>query len=381
MEYRESLNEEENQPDNINESFEDLLQKKTETEQKMKKKFVRVVTLMNTDIKGSTAFQQARGDIEAAALVTLHNKLLKPVLSKSGGKVISYATDGASASFENAPENAVKAAIEFMQEVHRYNENKHTKLNIRISMNHGPVIVKSENHLIGLTMNTTARVEQSIREFEKKNKEIAKTGLIFISGAVYDEIRNSEDIICRWVDQVEAKGLDEPLDLYRVVWNLEQEQILLKSAISSNTSRGKDNSKPRYNVTASKRQNVFIIEITKESDKFKICSYESTENEQKTVRHYEKVKVDNEKIEKYIQKIIVLLNLTTRSGSIDKTVLNNLKSAGHGLYDEIFTENIKSKLANTLSKDLIISIDDQLVHIPWEMLYDGTSFLCLRFIL
>ena len=34
---------------------------------------------------------------------------------------------------------------------------------------------------------------------------------------------------------------------------------------------------------------------------------------------------------------------------------------------------------DTEAEDLIISMDDNLVDIPWELLYDGKSFLCIRF--
>ena len=116
-------NEEKDQSnDDSNESFDDLLQKKQEAEQQLEKKFTRIMTLMISDIKGSTEFQQTRGDIEAATILTVHKKLLDPILTKYGGMIFSEATDGAFVSFESSPENAVKAAIEFMQAVHKYNE-------------------------------------------------------------------------------------------------------------------------------------------------------------------------------------------------------------------------------------------------------------------
>jgi len=49
------------------------------------------------------------------------------------------------------------------------------------------------------------------------------------------------------------------------------------------------------------------------------------------------------------------------------------------LYDVILSDDAKKKLATTKASDLILRLDDNLVHIPWELLYDGEQFLCRRF--
>lgn len=360
-------------------SFEDLIQQKFEAEQKLEKKYRKVVTILKSDIKGSTDFQLHHGDIEAAARLNIHTKMLKTILSKLGGRILNEMTDGADAVFENSPENAVKTAIEFMQQIQKYNENNHPKLNIRIAMNHGPVVAISEKHYDGLTISTAARVEQAMKDLEKKNDEWGKTDLIFISGSLYDEIRNSEDIICRWVDQVKAKGLDKPLDLYRVVWNLKQEQILFESSISSRETRGLDDDKLKRPVTDPKKRSIFVVEIAKEADKIKISGYEKVETKLSTISQYEELTFDHEKIDKHLKIIIDLLNQATKLGKVSKEILNNLRSSGQFLYNELFSEKIKKKLSNTSSEDIIFNIDDHLVHIPWELLHDGTSFLSLRF--
>jgi len=380
MADHESLNEKHNQSNSKSDkSFEELLQKKLEAEQMIEEKFRKVMTLMQTDIKGSTEFQQIRGDIESTAILILHQRLLEPILLKYGGEVFSEETDGVFVAFENAPENAVKAAIEFMQIVHKHNESNRNKLEIRIAMHHGTVILRRKNQIKGLSVSTTARVEQHMKKVEKKNEKLFRSGLIFISGSLYDEVRNSEDIICRWADRTEAKGLVKPLDLYRVVWNLEQEQTIFRSTVSSMQTRGTDDSELKRTAIVPRKHSIFVVEIIKETDKIKISGYEKAEQERKTIHHYEEVKVDNSKIEEYIWKIKSLLNQATNRGKISKEILNSLKSSGKNLYEEMFNNTIKNKFATTSSEDLIINIDDNLVHIPWELLYDGTSFLCLRF--
>jgi hypothetical protein len=41
--------------------------------------------------------------------------------------------------------------------------------------------------------------------------------------------------------------------------------------------------------------------------------------------------------------------------------------------------DIKDRLKKTGQANLMLNIDDKLVHIPWELLYDGKEFLCHRF--
>ncbi|MCK5503986.1 MAG: CHAT domain-containing protein, partial [Thermodesulfovibrionia bacterium] len=52
---------------------------------------------------------------------------------------------------------------------------------------------------------------------------------------------------------------------------------------------------------------------------------------------------------------------------------------GRLMFDELIPINIKDRLIKTAKKNLMISIDDKLVYIPWELLYDGKEFICQRF--
>jgi tetratricopeptide (TPR) repeat protein len=56
-----------------------------------------------------------------------------------------------------------------------------------------------------------------------------------------------------------------------------------------------------------------------------------------------------------------------------------LRDTGQLLYDELLTLQAKKDLKGTQAEDLVLSIDDGLVQIPWELLFDGEQFLCQRF--
>ena len=56
-----------------------------------------------------------------------------------------------------------------------------------------------------------------------------------------------------------------------------------------------------------------------------------------------------------------------------------LKELGGMLFDQLVPVEIKESLKKTEGGNLMLAIDDRLVHVPWELLYDGDDFLCQRF--
>ena len=62
-----------------------------------------------------------------------------------------------------------------------------------------------------------------------------------------------------------------------------------------------------------------------------------------------------------------------------RDLLFRLREVGQVFRDELFTEGIKGKMQESKADHLTVSMDDQLVQIPWELLHDGQQFLCQRF--
>ncbi|MGA1796327.1 MAG: CHAT domain-containing protein [bacterium] len=60
-------------------------------------------------------------------------------------------------------------------------------------------------------------------------------------------------------------------------------------------------------------------------------------------------------------------------------ITKKLQQAGLDLYNSIFPLPIKKRLAAAGSTNLYLTISESLLHIPWELAYDGEAFLCLRF--
>src|SRR5437588_12626756 len=73
-------------------------------------KFRRAITVMFTDIKGSTAYFEKYGDV--AGLMMLHqcNDMLRLIVEKHGGRVIKTIGDAIMTTFEDCAES-VQASI------------------------------------------------------------------------------------------------------------------------------------------------------------------------------------------------------------------------------------------------------------------------------
>lgn len=98
-----------------------------------------------------------------------------------------------------------------------------------------------------------------------------------------------------------------------------------------------------------------------------------------TVHQYEEISISLPEIKNYCEEIIKLLNKANEAGKLASGIALELKKVGQVLYDQLLTESVKRKLKNTEIEDLLIHLDEGLVQIPWELLFDGKQFLCLKF--
>ncbi|MGD9006844.1 MAG: CHAT domain-containing protein [Desulfobacteraceae bacterium] len=126
-------------------------------------------------------------------------------------------------------------------------------------------------------------------------------------------------------------------------------------------------------------QEVLHLEIALEQGRLKISLASQRDGEMQTVRHVEEVAMPEERIGRRCRRIVETLNRANRSGSLAPDLMQKLKENGQHFRDELFPISIKNRLNDTTADQLILTLDDQLVHIPWELLHDGKTFLCQRF--
>jgi CHAT domain-containing protein len=122
-----------------------------------------------------------------------------------------------------------------------------------------------------------------------------------------------------------------------------------------------------------------IIEASRENGYIKMSVCERDEGGERTLRPYEHVDVPWEQIEASRCEVINLLNRANRRAKVTREILESLKKSGQVLFDLLVPSKAREKLSSTEARNLLLYVDDKLVHIPWELLFDGRQFLCRRF--
>ncbi|MDO8608608.1 MAG: adenylate/guanylate cyclase domain-containing protein [Phaeospirillum sp.] len=116
-----------------------------------------IMTVMFTDMVGSTDLTQARGDLAAQEIVRKHNAIVRTALTQFAGHEVKHTGDGIMASFASAA-NAVDATIQIQRQVAAHNEKQpNLPLHLRIGLNSGEPI-QEEDDLFGSTVQLAARV-------------------------------------------------------------------------------------------------------------------------------------------------------------------------------------------------------------------------------
>ena len=114
------------------------------------------LTVLFTDLKGSTELYSRMGDMRAYGLVGEHFGLLREVVAGHGGAVVKTIGDAVMASFAT-PAPALEAAMMMNREIAKVGE-----LELKIGLHAGPCIAVDLNERLdyfGQTVNIAARVQ------------------------------------------------------------------------------------------------------------------------------------------------------------------------------------------------------------------------------
>ena len=124
--------------------------------------------------------------------------------------------------------------------------------------------------------------------------------------------------------------------------------------------------------------NPLVLEIFRQADALKMGIFEQREAVS-TLRHYSLCRVSFEEIQRLCQEVTVILSKSSNKSSARAELIRNLVKTAQVLWDYILAKKVKDRLKTSQISDLIISIDEELINIPWELLHDGNNFLCLNF--
>lgn len=170
---------------------------------------IREVTVLFTDLKGSTNLYERIGDLKAFSLVQQHFDEVGQVIGKHKGVLIKTIGDAIMATFLT-PLDAIKAANEMLDVIHKFNARQLEKeIILKIGIHVGPSIAVMLNEKLdyfGQIINIAARV-QGIAEGE----EICFTKDVYSYPGVKEIFQNKN----LREEMVSLKGIKNPIAIYR----------------------------------------------------------------------------------------------------------------------------------------------------------------------
>ncbi len=175
---------------------------------KMKEAAASPVTVLFTDIAGSSAMIQTLGDVGVQEVVRAHNRIVRAALTAFDGREIKHTGDGIMASFSEVTDS-VDASIQMQRETIQHNaQDPELRLGLKIGINAGEPIVEG-NDLFGTVVQLSARIVDK-----------AQADQIFVSEIVRG-ICTGKNYQFESKGDHAMKGFDGDTTLYEVLWGNE----------------------------------------------------------------------------------------------------------------------------------------------------------------
>lgn len=183
-------------------------------------RFRRNLTVMFTDIQGSTSYFDRRGNTMGLRMIQRHNKLLFPIIQNCRGTVVKTIGDAIMAYF-NEPPDGVAAAIDMQKALAEHNAPlpPEEKIQIRIGLNFGVGILEG-NDVFGDVVNVASRVQHR-----------CLANQILISSSVYDAVHDNPDFFCQPLGRVQLAGKAQEEQIFLVVWHPDQLKMLRRKEL------------------------------------------------------------------------------------------------------------------------------------------------------
>jgi len=166
----------------------------------------RLAAILAADISGYSRLMQLDEEGTHARVTRQRRELIEPSLAEHYGKLITYTGDGFLAMFDS-PVEAARCAIVIQQSIVGRNASlpRDQWILYRIGIHLGDVVV-GPSDVYGDGVNIAVRIEG-----------IASPGEVYVSGGVYEQIKNK--LVCAYqsLGDRQVKNITDPVSIYRVL--------------------------------------------------------------------------------------------------------------------------------------------------------------------
>lgn len=175
-----------------------------------------------SDMRAYTSLVEGKSTADAFAFVNAYLQRLEAPIREHGGFICNVEGDAVLALFPGRPGDALRAGIASHRALEPLNAERRARgepdVGMGVGVSSGPLLLGtlgSEERLrcdvVGDAVNLASRVESLTKTYGTR---------MFVSGhtvQALDEQALDEELALRWVDRVQVKGRQEPVDLYDVL--------------------------------------------------------------------------------------------------------------------------------------------------------------------
>lgn len=189
-----------------------LLEQKAKLERMIDEQYTKYITVMFTDLKGSTAIADLQGNLAARMIIKNHIDILKPIIKESNGILVKTMGDGTMSYYEREID-AVRAAVNIQKGITAFNASMEGKapIYLRAGISSGNAFVE-EDDIFGDVVNVSARFEAS-----------CNSGEVYIAEDTYEGLgQYKEEYFIRHTRNITFKGKSAPSKIFKVFYKPEE---------------------------------------------------------------------------------------------------------------------------------------------------------------
>lgn len=203
-------------------SAEELLAERKRLEAEFEARYTKRITVMFTDLVGSTSITETHGDITTREMIKRHDDIIRERVEANNGTLVKTLGDGTMSYFSNTLD-AIEAAIAIQKELGELNDTKKmaVPIRVRVGINYGEGIVE-ENDIYGDVVNVAARIEAQ-----------AKADEIYLSESAYHELSDKGKFYARVIKTTYLKGKAKPVQVIKVFYKDDEIDVDRKRTVLS----------------------------------------------------------------------------------------------------------------------------------------------------
>jgi len=176
------------------------------------------MTVLFTDIRGFTTLSEKMSPEDNFRFINAFLSRMAPAISANHGFIDKYIGDAIMALFSRSADDAVKAGIEMLEKLTRYNLTRQRPdrppLNIGIGINTGSMMLgtvggskRMEGTVISDSVNLASRLERLTKKYQAS---------LLISHHTFGRLEHTNEYDFRLIDRVQVRGKSTQVSVYEI---------------------------------------------------------------------------------------------------------------------------------------------------------------------